>query len=99
MTLTETTRNRGGATAEASHTRYYLSSNTTFDEADLALGNRAVGALAPGANSSGSTLVAIPAQLAAGDWYLLAVADADGTVEETLETNNTRSRLIKIGTQ
>ncbi len=99
VTLTETTRNRGGATAEASHTRYYLSSNTTFDEADLALGNRAVGALAPGANSSGSTLVVIPAQLAAGDWYLLAVADADGTVEETLETNNTRSRLIKIGTQ
>jgi subtilase family serine protease len=99
VTLTETTRNQGGATAEASQTRYYLSSNTTFDDADLALGSRAVAALAPGASSSASTPVLIPAQLAAGNWYLLAVADADGTVEETLETNNTRSRLIKIGTQ
>jgi subtilase family serine protease len=41
--------------------------------------------------------VVIPADLSPGTWYLLAVADFDAVVEETSETNNTRSRSIKLG--
>ena len=96
VTLLETTRNQGGATAGASNTRYFLSSNTTFDAADRELGARSVPALAPGASSNSSTPVVIPADLSPGTWYLLAVADFDAVVEETSETNNTRSRSIKL---
>jgi subtilisin family serine protease/subtilase family serine protease len=99
IALLETTRNQGGATAGPSQTRYFLSSDTTFDAGDRELGARNVPALAPGASSNVSTPVLIPVDVSAGKWYLLAVADFDGTVEEASETNNTKSRLITIAVQ
>ena len=47
--------------------------------------------------SSGTTTVTIPPNTAAGQYYLIAAADADGTVAETLETNNTFTRAIPVG--
>src|SRR5690606_29597038 len=46
--VTDTTRNQGTATTEASVTRFYLSGNTTVDAADALLGERAVPSLAAG---------------------------------------------------
>lgn len=96
IVVTETTKNTGAGTAESSLTQLFLSANTTLDAADLLLGSRSVPALAAGASSSASTTVTIP-DYAAGTLYIIAKADAGSIIIETKETNNTSSRIIKIG--
>jgi len=81
-----------------STTRFFLSANTQLDASDVLLaGPRAVPALAPGATSTGVTTVMIPAGVATGAYFVIAVADADGVVAETQETNNTIARSLAIG--
>lgn len=94
--LTDTTRNQGGQQAATSTTSFYLSANTTWDASDIWLGDRAVGVLAAGASSSGSTAVAIPQGIATGTYYVIAKADAPGMVAETFETNNTRYKSLRV---
>jgi subtilase family serine protease len=96
IAVTDTTKNAGGGAASDSTTRYYLSTNITFDAADVALGSRAVGPLAAGASNMATASVVIPSTTAAGSYYVIAVSDADGVVTETAETNNTRALFIKI---
>ncbi|MBI4685607.1 MAG: choice-of-anchor D domain-containing protein [Nitrospirae bacterium] len=97
ITVGDTTKNQGGCSAGASTTRYYLSANSTWDALDTPLGERALGSLAPNAEDTGSTTVTIPAGTATGTWYIIARADATGVVTETSETNNNKSKSIKIG--
>ena len=98
IVVTDTTKNQGGAMAAASVTRFYLSVNSVLDSADTLLGSsRDVPPLAAGISSSGSTTMVIPAATAPGTYYIVAKADADGTLPETSETNNTYSRAIQIG--
>ena len=97
IVLADSTKNLGGAAAGPSLTRFYLSINSSIDGSDIILGSRSVPALAGGATSSGSVNVTIPPGTATGNWYIIAQADADGTVTETSETNNTYARSIKIG--
>jgi subtilase family serine protease/subtilisin family serine protease len=97
FSVTDTTRNAGGGTAAASTTRYYLSANGLLDAGDVAIGSRAVASLAPGATSTGSAVVTIPAGTVGGQYFLIAAADADGVVAETTESNNIINRGITIG--
>jgi subtilase family serine protease len=97
ITITETTKNQGSGVADPSTTKFYLSSNTTVDAADIFLGGRPVPSLGSGATSSGSTTVTIPAGTPAGFYYLLGKADADGVVTETSETNNTNYTYLTVG--
>ena len=97
IVITETTRNIGGGNAVPSLTQVYLSNNSTIDSSDTLLGSRSVPALASGAYSYGSTTVTIPENTTGGNWYIVAKADGEEVVAETSETNNTYSRLIKIG--
>ena len=61
------------------------------------LGSRAVPALAANAQSTATTVFTIPTT-AGGQFYIIAKANADGTVTETDTTNNTAvSALVKIG--
>jgi len=46
--------------------------------------------LATGASSEASTIVTVPPATPAGNWYVLARADAEGAVAESVETNNVR---------
>jgi subtilase family serine protease len=97
ITLTDTTKNSGAGDAGASTTAFYLSSDTTLDaEDDLLTPARAIGPLAAGASSSGSTTVTLPA-VTAGRWYVLAKADNADAVDETTETNNLRVATIYLG--
>jgi len=98
INVTETTRNQGAGTAIATTTKYYLSTNPTFDaSADVWLGSRAVPLLATGASSVGpKTAVTIPPGTASGSYYVLAVADADSTVAESNENNNVTARPLTI---
>ena len=97
ISITETTKNQGGALAEASTTQFFLSTNSSVDESDILLGNRSVPALATGASNSKSTTITIPADTAVGNWYILAMADSEEVVTETSEGNNTYVRLVQIG--
>src|SRR3990172_3106949 len=100
ITITDTTANIGMGTSGASTTSFYLSTNTTYDNADVLLGSTTVGPLSAGANSQGTTSVTIPAGIAVGTYYIIAMADAAGTVAETNETNNTKATsAIKIGAE
>jgi subtilase family serine protease len=96
ISVTVTTKNAGGAVSPASTTRLYLSTDGVFNAGDVALGGRPVASLGAGVSESGAVSLVIPASLAAGNYYLIAVCDADGSVVESTETNNTRALVIKI---
>lgn len=95
--VTETVTNQGGGTAGPTVTRFYLSTDSTLDAADAVLaGSRAVPALTAGASSSGTTLVTIPSGTAPGTYYVQVRTDADGSVSESIETNNVTARSINV---
>ena len=96
ISVTVTTKNQGGDTAPVSLTRFYLSSNNSLDAGDQLLGAREVSSLGPGLSDAGPALLPIPASTAAGTYYIIAKGDGDDAIQETLETNNLRSRTISI---
>jgi subtilisin family serine protease/subtilase family serine protease len=98
ISVTVTTRNEGGDIAPVSMTRFYLSSNNSLDAADQLLGARAVSSLGPELSDAGLVLLPIPASTAAGIYYIIAKGDGDDAIQESLETNNLRSRTISIAT-
>ena len=95
--VTDTTKNQGTGAAPATETSYYLSANAGLDASDVLLDSRAIGPLAAGASSAGTTTLALPDPLASGTYYLFAKADGPGTVSEVTEFNNTRASMIAIG--
>ncbi|MGH9147578.1 MAG: CARDB domain-containing protein [Vicinamibacterales bacterium] len=98
LNFSETVTNQGGGPATPSVTRYYLSTDATLSTTDVLLdGGRDVSGLPAGDSSTGSTSVLIPAGVAPGVSYIIGKADADSTVNETSEINNTKSRAISIG--
>jgi subtilase family serine protease len=95
---TETTANNGSSPAGTTTTAFYLSLNITLDPGDIRLSPaRAVPALAANQSSTATTTLALPSQLAAGSWYVIASADDAASVPETLETNNVRFASVLVG--
>jgi subtilase family serine protease len=98
ITITDTTKNQGGAMTPPSVTRFYLSSNVNLDSSDTLLSpGRAVPALDPGTASTGSTTVTLPAIAGGGVYYIIAKADGDNAIPESSETNNTAFASIQVG--
>jgi subtilase family serine protease len=98
ITVTDTTKNQGGGGASGSVTSFYLSANTLLDTADVPLGTRSAGALLAGISETASTPLSIPADTAAGLYYIVARADGTSLVAETQESNNVRfSAAMKVG--
>ena len=97
MLVGDTTKNQGAGVAPSTITRFYLSSNTAWDAADLPLGERETGPLAAGASSSASLTVVVPASTSPGTYYVLARADAAEAVPEVAENNNLRSGSVRVG--
>jgi len=86
----DTVANVGGAPSGAiTRARYYLSATGTQAAGNVLLtGSRAVGALAPGAGSSGTLTVTVPLNAPPGTYRLLACADDTRLVAESDEANN-----------
>jgi thermitase len=97
ISVSDTTKNQGGGPSAASVTRFYVSTNSAFDAGDIFLGSRDVAGLAPGASSSGTTLLTIPPGTPTGTLYLIARADGADAFVETSEANNTAARALRIG--
>jgi subtilase family serine protease len=96
ITATDTTKNQGGDVTPVSLTRYYLSTNSTFDVSDLPLGSREVSALAPGLSETGSATLLIPGTTPPGNYVIIARSDGADAIAEAEELNNTRARTISI---
>jgi subtilase family serine protease len=97
ISVTDTVANQGGGAAGASTTRFYLSTDLVLGAADVQLdGGRLAGPLAPDATSTGQAAVTLPAGIAPGVYFLIAKADGDEAIVETLETNNTRFRSLQV---
>ena len=98
ISVSDTTKNQGGGSVEPSTTRFYLSTNSILDASDVVLGTRAVPLLAVGVSSSATSAITLPAVIASGTYYVIAVADAPNTVAESIESNNGRTSTgIRIG--
>ncbi|HEX9007296.1 MAG TPA: CARDB domain-containing protein [Bacteroidota bacterium] len=52
------------------------------------MGSRYVTGLAPGASNTDKTTVTLPSSVAAGTYYIGAIADYNNQVTEKVETNN-----------
>jgi subtilase family serine protease len=96
IAINHTTKNQGGDSAQASVTNFYLSTNSTLDASDVFLGSQGVSSLAPSVSVAFQTTLVIPTSTTAGSYYLIAKADGDGTVAESLENNNTAARGITV---
>ena len=95
FTISDTTRNDGSPVGTTT-TSYYLSANSTLDASDVLLGGRGVSPIGTGLQQAGQAAVVIPATQPAGSYYLIAKADDADVASESNETNNTRSRTIKV---
>jgi subtilase family serine protease len=96
LNVTDTVRNYGIDTAPASTNRYYLSLNTVLDAGDIPLnGQRNVPAVIYNGSNTGSASVLIPTGVS-GSYYLLVIADGDGLIPESSETNNDKARFLTI---
>jgi len=96
VSVTVTTKNQGSGAAPVSFTRFYLSSNSSLDAGDQLIGAREVSSLGPGVSDAGSALLLIPPSTLSGTYYIIARGDGDDAIQESLETNNLRSRTISI---
>ena len=98
LAVTATTRNQGTGSAGESTTRFYISTNTVVDALDVHLLEvHAVPSLAPGVSATASISLGIPSDLGAGNYYVIAKADADDVLWENQEGNNTSARALKVG--
>jgi subtilase family serine protease len=96
LSITDTTRNAGGASASTSSTGYYLSTNTSLDPLDLFLGSRIVPILGPGATHSTKTSIVIPAGTSPGPYFLITQADDSKVIVESNEANNIKYLPIAV---
>lgn len=94
----DTTRNKSkNMRADAFVTKYYLSMDKILDGGDTFLGERIVPYIEARGSDSGSIQVAIPSDVPAGKYYIIAYADANNSISERYENNNIKARPIKIG--
>lgn len=94
--VSDTVRNAGLVAAGAFQVAVYLSRDATFGAQDVLLGVRPVTSLAAGAASSAGDTLLVPPSVAAGAWYVLVVADAQGEVAESDELDNVRATAAPI---
>jgi len=92
VSLSNSAKNQGTASAGSFTIVFSLSTNATYGDGDdiTITKTRSVTSLGIGATSTASTSLTIPAATPLGNYYLCAKADSDNSVLETDETNNTR---------
>ncbi|MBT0662710.1 hypothetical protein KI809_00200 [Geobacter pelophilus] len=96
LMVSDITRNSGSASANASTTSFYLSTNTTHEVSDIFLGSRAVSALVAGASNKAASALAIPSSTSPGLYYVLSQADALNETVESNEKNNTSYKQVMV---
>ncbi|MDD1729872.1 MAG: hypothetical protein LUQ50_12470, partial [Methanospirillum sp.] len=88
--INTTVRNTGDAEAGKFRVSVYLSRDGTKSDDDIELGYGDVPDLAAGKARQGTAVAAIPLNVAAGSYYLVAVADSQTKIAEKDKLNNSR---------
>jgi YD repeat-containing protein len=94
ITVNDTVQNVGDGIANIGfYVGFYLSDDADITTSDVFLGSRWVGGLAPGAESSASTIVTIPSFRQQGTYFIGAIADYNNRCSWELggEHNNARA--------
>ncbi len=91
-----TINNVGTATSAASTTGLYLSADSTITSADTLLTSVATSSLAAGGSVAQGATLTFPTNLAAGTYYIGALADYAGQVGESSESNNASNAVAVI---
>ena len=86
----------GGGTAPASLTGIYLSSDSTVTTSDTLLTSYMTPALAQGGSSSGRLSLAFSGNLTPGTYYVAAIADSNGQIAETSDSNNASNAVAVV---
>ena len=87
--VTDSTLNRGLATALGIRIRYFLSTNDRKGDTDRILqGARVVSSLAPSERSTGTVTVGVPVNTPDGSYHVIACADHVNAIPEMRENNN-----------
>ena len=100
VSISTTVKNQGVGTSAACKVGLYLSVTPTTtpwkDSRSVFLGSRSVPSLKLNAISTGTTTLPLSSTIAAGTYYVVAVADSGGSIQEGLETNNTLAKTMKV---
>lgn len=88
--------NAGNDPSPRSMTGFCLSEDDVCDEKDLRLGARRVPPLQARQTNAFQTVIKLPADVPAGEYYLVAVADATNAVVERYKNNNTRATRTQV---
>ena len=88
--------NAGNLSAGPTRLKYYFSTDAVWDSGDTYRNYDAVSALAGSTGSEENANVRIPADTAPGSWYIVLVADANGDLAETDESNNWVALPIRV---
>lgn len=90
--------NQGTTQAGSSMLRIYLSQDEIFDSGDRQLASDSMDPLDAGATKdvTGQN-IQVPSNTNVGNWFVIFLADADGTVNESIENNNQASAPLTIG--
>jgi len=98
INLTCKLENNGSALAGSSMLRIYLSLDESFDSGDRQLTSGSMDPLDPGATHDVTIEnILIPSNTNVGKWFVIFLADADGTVNESIENNNQSSAPLTVG--
>ncbi|MDD2274001.1 MAG: CARDB domain-containing protein [Desulfuromonadaceae bacterium] len=82
-----TVKNQGTTTAEQFHVALYLSNDNSITTHDTLLGQESVRSLAAGAELTYTATIKIP-EKTTGTYYIGAIADTSGKINESDESNN-----------
>ncbi|GAB2950635.1 hypothetical protein GCM10027048_14860 [Hymenobacter coalescens] len=88
--------NQGNTPSPASSLGYFLSTNTTLDAGDVALGQLSVPGISANYYHYATSTVQIPAGTPAGAYFVLFVADGNNQVSETNESNNVAWQPLQL---
>lgn len=96
LSVSDTLANTGSHVASSARLGLYVSTDATITTADRLLGFRTVATLAAGARSSAGGNWTLPVDLAAGTYWIGAIADDLGAIAERSETNNARAAATAL---
>jgi len=98
IVISNTVANAGAGPASYFRIGYYLSTDAIITTSDIFIGERNLNSgLAGGASSQANSTITISSSMAYGTYYLGAIADHNGWVDEDDENNNSLAgNLINI---
>ncbi len=95
-TVSSTIKNGGSITTDTFYVSYYLSTDTTKSSNDRYIGHATVNGLNGWSTTTATANCTIPKDIAQGNYYIIAVADSTGIIQESNEANNAKTSSSRI---